>query len=323
MIKTILVTGGAGFIGSHLIDTLLAKQIKVICLDNFDGFYSRATKENNIKAASGSNLLTFIEGDIKNKNLVERIFKDHKIDLVIHLAAKAGVRPSILDPQEYFNVNLNGTINLLEAMRENNIQKLIFASSSSIYGNNEKIPYSESDDVSFPISPYAASKKGGELLTYNYHYLYHLNVINLRFFTVFGPRQRPDLAIHKFFNNLYNNTSIDMYGDGSTSRDYTFVNDTVSGILGAINYLETNSNVYEIINLGNHTPVKLSELITLIEEVTSKKFLIKKLPMQMGDVNVTFADISKAQKLLNYKPGTTLKEGLVVFKEWYEKTKNL
>ncbi len=317
--NSMLITGGAGFIGSYLINQLIVKGVNVICLDNFDEFYPRKSKENNIKSFIASPLFTLIEGDIRNKELLDDIFKKQTIGIVIHLAAKAGVRPSIINPQEYFDVNVNGTLNLLEVMKNHSVQNFIFASSSSIYGNNLKIPYSELDNVDFPISPYACSKKSGELLTHTYHTLYNMNVINLRFFTVYGPGQRPDLAIHKFVNNIYKNIPIEVYGDGSTSRDYTYIDDTVTGILAAIHYLEINTNVYETINLGNNYPVKLSDLIEIIEEITQKKFIEKKLPIQMGDVNITFADITKAKQLLNYHPKVSLKEGVINFKKWYEK----
>jgi UDP-glucuronate 4-epimerase len=321
MEQTILITGGAGFIGSNLADALIAQGIRVISLDNFDGFYPRSMKESNISSAQGSPLFTSIEGDIRDKETLETIFEKYPIDIVIHLAAKAGVRPSILRPVEYFDVNVNGTLNILETMKGHGVKKMIFASSSSVYGNNEKMPYSETDNVDHPISPYAASKKSCELITHTYHHLYDFNIINLRFFTVFGPRQRPDLAIHKFFKNIYTNTPIEMYGDGSTSRDYTYVADIISGIIGAIDHLRQHDHVYETINLGNHTPVKLSRLVEMIEDVTQKKIIIKNMPLQMGDVNITFADISKAQKLFDYHPRTPLRDGLVKFKNWYEKNK--
>jgi len=317
----ILITGGAGFIGSTLCNFLLEQGEFIISYDNFDPFYPTAIKQRNLEGMLNHERFISIEGDINDTTLLSQVFTNYKIDMVIHLAAKAGVRPSIMNPRAYEHVNLAGTINLLELMKENQVSNLIFASSSSIYGNNEKIPYSETDNVDFPISPYAATKKGGELLTYNYHHLYNFNVINLRFFTVYGPRQRPDLAIHKFFKCIYNNTPIDVYGDGSTSRDYTFIGDIVAGICGAMNHLLTHTGIYEIVNLGNSNPVTLNELIKNIETVTGKKFIIKNLPMQQGDVNRTFADISKAQHLFNYLPATTLMDGLMKFKSWFEEHK--
>lgn len=317
-INTILVTGGSGFIGSNLIDKLIEQKKKIICIDNFDDFYSKNIKLNNMQASLKSPHYTFVEGDIRNKVLLEKIFSENKIDAVVHLAAKAGVRPSISNPDMYFDVNVNGTLCLIHAMNKYQVKKLVFSSSSSVYGNNIKIPYSETDNVDFPISPYAASKKSCELLIHTFHHLNKLDVINLRFFTVYGPRQRPDLAIYKFFKSIYNGRSIDVYGDGSTSRDYTYIDDIVQGISNSLSYLEHHENVYETINLGNNHPVKLTELIDIIEQVTLKKFSINYLPVQEGDVNHTFADIVKAKKLLSYNPTKTIKEGLLNFNDWYE-----
>ena len=317
---TILITGGAGFIGSALCDFLINKGDKIVCYDNFDPFYPEATKRNNLNGVIGNPNFKLIEGDITDYKKLANAFSENKIDMVIHLAAKAGVRPSIMDPKAYAAVNVTGTINVLELMKIHAVRNLVFASSSSIYGNNEKVPYSETDNVDFPISPYAATKKSGELFTYNYHHLYNLNVINLRFFTVYGPRQRPDLAIHKFFKSIYNNSPIDVYGDGTTSRDYTYVDDIVDGIYAAMNYVTAGDRVYETINLGNSNPITLIDLISTIETVTQKKFIINRLPMQQGDVNRTFADISKAQSLLNYRPATKLQDGLAKFKTWFEQS---
>ena len=317
-VNTVLVTGGSGFIGSSLVDSLIEQNIRVICIDNFDDFYPKSIKLSNMQMSLKSPLYTFIEGDIRNKELLEKIFQEHTIDLVVHLAAKAGVRPSIQNPDVYFDVNVNGTLCLVNVMNKYKVKKLVFSSSSSVYGNNVKIPYSETDNVDFPISPYAASKKSCELLIYTFHHLNKLDVINLRFFTVYGPRQRPDLAIHKFFKNIYNGKPIDVYGDGSTSRDYTYIDDIVQGMLHAINYLAQQEDVYETVNLGNNKPVKLTELIDVIEQVTSRKFIINHLPMQEGDVNHTYADITKAQKIFSYNPKKTIKEGLLKFNDWYE-----
>jgi UDP-glucuronate 4-epimerase len=316
-----LVTGGAGFIGSRLCEVLIEKGHKVICYDNFDDFYSEERKQNNIKELIPNERFTLIHGDIRNNDTLSKVFSKFNIEIVIHLAAKAGVRPSLNNPLEYFDVNVLGTVNLLEVMRMYNVDKMIFASSSSVYGNNKKTPYSETDNVDFPISPYAASKKSGELITYNYHHLYNFKIINLRFFTVFGPRQRPDLAIYKFFKSIYSNSPIDLYGEGNTSRDYTYVDDIVNGVSAAIDYLNSNEKVFETINLGNSHPVILSDLIEMIEKIAGKKFSINKLPMQQGDVNHTYADIDKARKILNYDPYTSLSQGLINFKNWYEKTK--
>lgn len=320
---TVFVTGGAGFIGSHLIDVLLDMRCRIICIDNFDSFYSRAIKESNISHNRTSDRFTFIEGDIRDTQLLQTVFHDHKIEYVIHLAAKAGVRPSILNKAEYIDVNVNGTLNLLETMRIFNVTKLIYASSSSVYGNNVKVPYSEYDNVDRPISPYAASKKAGELFTHTFHYLYKFDVINLRFFTVYGPRQRPDLAIHKFFKSIYSNTPIEVYGDGSSSRDYTFIDDIVTGIINSLFYISKNVGVYETINLGNSNPITLLNLLNAIEDIAHLKFNIHHLPVQEGDVNYTCADISKAKRIINYNPATTIAEGLIKFKHWFTTTNKL
>ncbi len=314
-----LITGGAGFIGSTLAHFLLSEKHEIICLDNFDDFYSPEIKFKNIAHLLENPNFKLINADIRDSQKLAKLFKEEGIEFVIHLAAKAGVRPSIINPQAYVDTNINGTMNLLENMKISGIRNFIFSSSSSVYGNNTKIPYSENDNVDFPISPYAATKKSGELLTYTYHHLYQFKVINLRFFTVYGPKQRPDLAIFKFFDCLYKNKAIEMYGDGTTSRDYTYIDDIVSGIASAISLIVTSkSNLYETINLGNSNPIKLNELIKLIEEISGKKFIIQKLPMQEGDVNVTYADVNKAKTLLKYSPKTSIKEGLLKFKNWYE-----
>lgn len=315
--KKILITGAAGFIGSHLSELLLTEGFKLVGLDNFDSFYSKELKlenlssiQSNINAANFS----FYEVDICNKEQLFSIQDD--IDLVVHIAAKAGVRPSIQDPTVYIDTNINGTQNVLDFMRMKKVNKIVFASSSSIYGNNKKTPFSELDDVGGPISPYAFTKRANELQIHTYHYLYEFSAICLRFFTVFGPRQRPDLAIRKFISLIHKNEPIEMYGDGSTGRDYTYVKDTVAGILLAINYLFSNKNVYEIINLGNSKPLSLREMIDSIYEVLGKEKNIKQLPMQPGDVEQTFADISKAKELLNYSPKVGFKEGISRFIEW-------
>lgn len=318
--KNILVTGGAGFIGSNLNDALLQAGHTIISIYNFDAFYAREIKEENIRQAKLHPNYTAIEGDLRDAAMLLHVFKTHKIDLVIHLAAKAGVRPSILNPEEYYDVNVKGTQTLLDVMKEFKVRKMIFASSSSIYGNNEKIPYSETDNVDFPISPYAASKKASELVTHVFHHLYDIDILNFRFFTVYGPRQRPDLAIHKFYQKLYANQPIEIYGDGSTSRDYTCIDDIVEAISRGIVFLDEHDHVYEIMNLGNSSPVRLSDLIDLIEETTGRKFIRQYREMQDGDVNLTYADISKAGQLLGYDPRTKIREGLIRFKNWFEKS---
>ncbi|MCB0538255.1 MAG: GDP-mannose 4,6-dehydratase [Bacteroidetes bacterium] len=312
----ILVTGCAGFIGSNLSEFLLEKNFNVIGIDNFDNFYDRNVKEKNLQNFLRHKNFNFFELDITEK---EKLFISipAKVDLIIHLAAKAGVLPSLKNPQEYIDTNIKGTNNLLELAVEKNIKKFIFASSSSVYGNNNKIPFNEEDATDYPISPYAFTKKSCELMNYNYHNIYDINIINFRFFTVYGPKQRPDLAIHKFFKLIYEDKPIQMYGNGDTARDYTYIDDTVNGILGAIGYIANNNKIYETINLGNNSPIKLNELIAAIYKTTGKPINVQKKPMQPGDVNVTYASIDKAKKILNYNPSTNLKDGLKKFQKWY------
>lgn len=314
--KIILVTGGAGFIGSNLIGSLLQSGQTVLCLDNFDNFYSRAQKELNIAAFKDNKNFRFIEGDITDSALLDTL---PEVDVIVHLAAKAGVRPSIQNPIHYQQVNVNGTQTLLEFARTRNITQFVFASSSSVYGINQNVPWHEEEKL-LPISPYASTKLSGEMLGHVYSYLYGIRFIALRFFTVYGPGQRPDLAIHKFFKAIDKNEAIPVYGDGSTSRDYTFVKDTVMGILGAIEY---DQSLFEIINLGNHKTVALSALIQAIEATIGKKAIINRQPEQPGDVPHTFADISKARRLLGYDPSTQLTAGLQSFYEWYQFHKSL
>jgi len=312
--STILVTGGAGFIGSHVIDKLLANGHTVINVDNFNDFYDKSIKESNI-----INHLKFKEKyrlfrvDISKKETLFNGLKEFKIDGIIHLAARAGVRPSIENPQQYFVDNVIGTQNILDYAKEHNIKNLVMASSSSVYGDNKKTPFSETDFVDNPISPYAATKKTNELQAYTYHHLFNLNIIMLRFFTVYGPRQRPDLAIHKFMKLIKHGEPIPFFGDGTTARDYTYIEDIVQGILSSLNYLEANSNVYEIINLGNNKPVNLNDMVKAIEKTLNQKAIINRLPMQQGDVEITFADISKAKNLLKYIVSTPFLIGIEKF----------
>lgn len=336
---TYLVTGGSGFIGSHLIERLLRNGHSVINIDNFDNFYSYQIKIKNTLESIGKNPDFEFSGketdiqhltslshsdqyslyyqDIRNKKALENIFKDHPIDMVIHLAALAGVRPSIEKPLEYEEVNIRGTMNLWELCKEFNIKKFICASSSSVYGNNEKIPFAETDNVDNPISPYAATKKCGEILGHVYHELYHIDIIQLRFFTVYGPRQRPDLAIHKFTKLISEGQEIPFYGDGSTARDYTYIDDIIDGILKSALYLETHSKVYEILNLGENQVITLSEMVTIIEQALGITATKKILPMQPGDVTKTNADITKAKALIGYKPDTDFQNGIKKFVEWF------
>jgi UDP-glucuronate 4-epimerase len=314
--KRILVTGAAGFIGSNLTRSLLSQQnVQVIGFDNFDDFYSRDQKERNISSFISDTNFSFFEGDIRN---MDDLLALPEFDVIVHLAAKAGVRPSILNPVLYQEVNVAGTQNLLEFARQKNIKQFVFASSSSVYGINEQVPWTEEEKL-MPISPYASTKLSCEMLGHVYSHLYGIRFLSLRFFTVYGPAQRPDLAIHKFFNSILKGQAIPVFGDGSTSRDYTFVADTVQGIEAAINY---NASDFEIINLGNRQTVNLSELIEAIENVCGKKAIINRQPEQLGDVPQTYANISKAQKLLNYHPQTSLETGLKAFYAWYLDNQN-
>ena len=310
----ILITGGAGFIGSHLCGRLLKASKRITCLDNFDSFYDPKIKENNIAPLMEDKNFELIRADICNVEELADIFDRHRFDLVIHLAARAGVRPSIADPALYERVNIAGTVNLLEFCREKNINKFIFASSSSVYGGNKKIPFSEIDNVDHPISPYAATKKAGELLCHTYHSLYGISFSCFRFFTVYGPRQRPEMAIHKFTRKIFKDETIEIYGDGSSSRDYTFIEDIISGIENSIERVDG----YQIFNLGNSHSVKIIDLIRIIEQKTGKKADIRFTEPQPGDVFTTYADIRKAKKMLKYQPKTDIDDGIEKFVSWYQ-----
>ena len=316
--QTFLITGAAGFIGSHLADKLLNEGNKVIVVDNFCDFYNPEIKENNVKHNLSNPNYKLYRADIRDRNELAKVFNENKIDVVIHLAAMAGVRPSIDNPIYYQEVNCMGTQNILEEMKAHNAKNLVMASSSSVYGNCKEVPFKENMIVDFAISPYAATKKANEVMTHVYHKLFDFNVIMLRFFTVFGPRQRPDLAINKFTRLMLNNEPIPMFGDGTTSRDYTYIDDIVDGIIRSCNYVENNNDVYEILNLGNSSPVSLKEMINTIAEVLNKTPNIQELPMQPGDVERTFADISKAKKLIGYNPKTSFQEGIETFVKWYK-----
>ena len=311
---TILVTGCAGFIGSHVCALLLNKGFNVIGVDNFDPFYSRSTKELNLAKFKTHPAFSFFEIDITTGlDAIEAV----NIEAVIHLAAKAGVRPSIEDPAGYLNVNIVGTQKIHEFMQAREIDKLVFASSSSVYGNNKKMPFNEDDNVDNPISPYAFTKKACELMNYTFHHLYNIDIINLRFFTVYGPGQRPDLAIHKFVERISKDQPLILFGNGETARDYTYVDDTVSGIYNALEYCLNNTGVYTTVNLGNNKPVKLNELVDIIYAEMGKEKNVVYEDMQAGDVDITFADITKAGNLLNYKPDTSMAEGIRKFIAWY------
>ncbi|MEW6411029.1 MAG: GDP-mannose 4,6-dehydratase [Candidatus Zixiibacteriota bacterium] len=313
MPESILVTGGCGFIGSHLVDALLAQGKRVTVIDNFNDFYEPSIKRRNCRPHLEFDTYRLVEADIRDSEAVSRCFADGQFSEVIHLAAMAGVRPSIKNPVLYQQVNLIGTMNLLEACRHHSVKKFIFASSSSVYGNNKKVPFSESDPVDNPISPYASTKKAGELMAYTYHHLYGIRTACLRFFTVYGPRQRPEMAIHLFTRKIHNGEEIEQFGDGVSQRDYTFVEDIVGGILSC----RQADFGYEIINLGRSDTIELRELISKIEKLLKKTAKIRKMPHQPGDVQRTFADISKAQRLLAYQPEVSIDEGLERFINWY------
>jgi UDP-glucuronate 4-epimerase len=308
----VFLTGSAGFIGSSLADNLLAQGYNVVGIDNFDSFYDRKIKLKNIENAVKNSNFQLVEGDIRDKNLLNSLFEKHNFHIIIHLAAKAGVRPSVESPQEYFEVNINGTINILEAAKEHGVKKMIFASSSSVYGNNTKIPFSETDFVDYPISPYAASKKAGELICFTYHELYQMDISCLRFFTVYGPRQRPDLAIHKFARLILEDKPVPVYGDGSFKRDFTYIDDIVFGINQAI----INLNGFHVYNLGNSRTISVLEMVAELEKALGKNAQIEFRPLQPGDVKLTYADISFAKKDLLYNPKFAFNTGIKNFVEW-------
>ena len=308
----IVVTGAAGFIGSHLCEALLARGDQVLGIDNFDSFYEPRVKMANIASCREHSAFEMHEGDIRDADFVTGVLA-HDVDVVVHLAARAGVRPSIEQPLLCQDINVHGTAVMLESAGLQGIRKFVFASSSSVYGNNEKVPFAESDNVDHPISPYAASKKAGELLAYTYAHLYDMSVTCLRFFTVYGPRQRPDLAIHKFTRLIDRGDPIPVFGDGSTMRDYTYIDDILDGVMRSIDKCAG----YRIYNLGESSPVSLSDLISAIETALGKKANINRLPMQAGDVNRTYADVSLAREELGYNPTTRIEDGLARFVRWY------
>ncbi len=318
--RTFLVTGGAGFIGSALCSHLIEQGNKVINIDNFNDFYDPEIKEQNIAPLIHNSNYILYRADITDRDIFSNIFEQHKVDVVVHLAAMAGVRPSIEQPVLYEQVNVQGTLNLLEAMKKHDLRHLIFASSSSVYGNNSKIPFQENEPLDRVISPYAASKKSAEDFCYVYHELFGLNVVALRFFTVYGPGQRPDLAIHKFTRKIFSGEPIPFFGDGNTVRDYAYIDDIIHGILSSVDFILNNTNVFEVFNLSGHHPVSLKEMVSVIEQTIGKKANIKQLPMQPGDVKATHADISKARHLLGFKPETGFSTGIKHFVEWYKTT---
>ena len=315
----ILVTGGAGFIGSHLVEKLLEENNQVIIIDNFNDTYSPTQKRNNIKNAKNNSNYKLYEIDLREKEKVELVFKKEKtFDYVLHLAGVGGVRPSAENPKFYYEENVIATLNLVEAMKKNNCKNIIYFSSSSVYGNSNKKIFSETDTTNTPISIYAATKLSSELLLYNYYINYNFKIVILRPFTVYGPRQRPDLAIHLFTKKILNNEEITIYGDGSMIRDYTYVTDIVSAVIKSINYLKDKDSLYEIFNTASSNPKSINEMVKTIEEVTNKKAKIQYKEKPIGDVNRTYGNIEKANNLLKWNPKTSFKEGITNFIEWYK-----
>jgi UDP-glucuronate 4-epimerase len=314
--KHALVTGGAGFIGSHLVDRLLAEGWQVTLVDNFDPFYDSAVKRSNIEEHHSRNGFRLVEADIRHLAVLrERLLGDY--DVIVHLAAKVAVRPSIRDPVAYQQVNVAGTQNVLELARECGVRQFVFASSSSVYGVNPNVPWREDDHVLLPISPYASSKVSGELIGHVYSHLYGIRFVALRFFTAYGPRQRPDLAIHMFTRRMLEGKPVPFFGDGTTRRDYTFVEDIVAGVRSAMDF---DGSRYEVINLGNNRTVSLAELVSGLEEVLGVQAKLDRQPEQLGDVPQTWADVSKAKRLLGYEPRTEFRDGLRRFEQWYTAT---
>lgn len=311
----ILITGGAGFIGSHLADRRRRAGDRVTVLDDFNDFYDPSLKRKNVTRHLADPDYRLVEGDIRDRGLVESLFEQGGFEAVVHLAARAGVRPSLADPVLYEEVNCVGTIHLLEAARRFGRPKFVFASSSSVYGVNSKLPFSEEDPITQPVSPYATTKRSGELLAFNYHYLHGLDVACLRFFTVYGPRQRPEMAIAKFTHAVLEGREIPFYGDGSSRRDYTFIEDILDGLESALE----RCRGFEIVNLGGAHPVTLSDLVRRIEEAAGAPAKLRRLPDQPGDVPVTYADVAKAKRLYGYEPKVRLEEGLRRYVEWIRK----
>ena len=315
MKKNLLITGGAGFIGSHLVDHLLRQDVEhITVVDDFNDFYEPDIKRENVREHLNDARYRLAEVDVRDRRGLDRFFEEQRFDCIVHLAARAGVRPSLAEPELYSETNIKGTLNLLELARQHNIKQFVFGSSSSVYGINAKVPFSEDDPIRQPISPYAATKGAGELLCHTYSHLYGIRCVCLRFFTVYGPRQRPDLAIHKFARLIAAGKAIPVFGDGSTRRDYTYVDDIIAGVLGAIDYDKSD---YEVFNLGESRTVELRELISLLERELDTHAIIDRQPPQPGDVPQTFADITKARRLLGYNPQTQIEEGIRRFVEWF------
>lgn len=315
--KRILLTGGAGFIGSHVAEALIRRGTQLSIVDNLDNFYALSRKRLNLQEIRNAGAYEFFEADVRDMDALRKVAEHVQPEIVIHLAARAGVRPSIEQPALYESVNVAGTVNLLEIAREFKVQRLIFGSSSSVYGITNTVPFCEDDLETRPISPYAATKLAAELMCYTYTHLYGLTILCLRFFTVYGPRQRPDLAIHKFTALIESGEPIPVYGDGSMGRDYTYVDDIVAGVIASLEYAPEPKLPFEVFNLGNSHPVRLRELIAQLEAATGKKALQDRLPDQPGDVPITWANIDKARRLLGYSPKTSMEQGLRNFVAWY------
>lgn len=326
---TVLVTGGAGFIGSHVCEALLNKRNRVISLDSLNDYYNPKFKKNNLKEIEKtrealnleSAYFLSVEEDIRNKAFLDEVFEEYKPDAVVHLAAYAGVRPSIQNPVLYTDVNINGTVNMLECMKKYGVKKHVFASSSSVYGNNKEVPFSEDDPVDHPISPYAATKKAGELICHTYHHLYDINTACLRFFTVYGPRQRPDLAIYKFTELMLTGKPIPFYGDGTTQRDYTYIDDIIDGILKALDWVDSSEKRYGVFNLGESNTITLAEMVQTIENALGVKANLQRLPAQPGDVERTFADITRSREIFGYNPHSVFSDGIEKFVDWFKKNR--
>jgi UDP-glucuronate 4-epimerase len=312
----VLLTGAAGFIASHLAERLLEGGTEVVGLDNFDDFYDPVVKERNLSTVREHDGFTLVRGDIRDRDVLGSV---PEIDTVVHVAARAGVRPSIDDPVLYYDVNVNGTLQLLELARMRGIERFVFASSSSIYGNHDQVPFSENHRVDHPISPYAATKKAGELMAHSYTHLYGITCLCLRFFTVYGPRQRPDLAIHKFARLMVAGKEVPMFGDGTSQRDYTYIDDVLQGVMGGLNWVSENPGGYAIVNLGESRTVELREMIQVLAQELGVEPRIRRLPMQPGDVERTYADISRARELLGYDPSWDFRDGIRQFLDWFQR----
>jgi UDP-glucuronate 4-epimerase len=313
--KNILITGGAGFIGSHLVDRLLVEGgWRIVIVDDLNDFYSPEIKRATLSRVLDHPAVEFVEADIRNKGALQSVFESASFDTIVHLAARAGVRPSLAEPELYAETNINGTLNLLQLAREFGVKQFVFGSSSSVYGVNCKVPFAEGDPTRNPISPYAATKASGELLCHTFSHLYDIRTVCLRFFTVYGARQRPDLAIHKFCRLITEGKPIQMFGDGTTRRDYTYIDDIIEGVRASMDY---TGAMHEVFNLGESETTELKRLIELLEDSLGIEAVIDRQPMQPGDVPVTFADISKARQLLGYSPATKIEDGIPKFVEWF------